>query len=403
MNRTGSLDEKAATRRTALVVLTKDGMELAWRVRQGLAGETHIYANQRALKARPPETGVNAIRSFDAVRSLLSQLWETYDQIVLFFALGAAIRLIAPLLRDKHSDAGVVVIDDAGNFAISAVSGHAGGANNLAKQCASLLGAVSVVTTASDVHHTLAVDRLGETMGWRIENPSQVTEAAAAIVNGEPVAILQEAGQRDWWDDTCAWPENLIHVKSLSEVTTTTFAALLVISDHLLDGLPEGLPTIVYRPPSLVLGVGCQRGVSFATLDAFIKTTLQTHRLAFQSIAILATADIKANEVALQMLAQHYSWRFEIHTVEALKAMTAIATPSERVQRLIGTPSVSEAAALLSAREEQLVLGKCKEEGMTLAVARRSYSDPASNHARSARMQESGEITMVPERKGNNQ
>lgn len=377
------MTDKTSTRRIALVALTKEGLGLAVRVRQGLAGDVHIYAKQRALKACGSEAEASTLSSFDALKPLLKQLWGAYDQMVLFFALGAAIRLMAPLLQDKKSDPGVVVIDDAGTFAISAVSGHAGGANDLAKQCAEQLGAVPVITTASDVHRTLAVDLLGETLGWHREHSSQMTKVSAAIVNGEPVALLQEAGQRDWWNETAAWPKNLIQVSNLKAVSTATFSALLVISDRLLDELPTGLPTIVYRPPSLVLGVGCQRGVSFADLDAFITTTLQVHRLAFQCIAILASADIKEDEVALQMLAQRYSWRFETHPVEALKTVTAIATPSERVQRLIGTPSVSEAAALLSAHDGQLVLAKCTGKGMTLAVARRLFSTSVRDYSNS--------------------
>jgi cobalt-precorrin 5A hydrolase len=360
-----------STRLTALVVLTNSGLELALRLQQGLKGDAHIYASKRALKTKTSEVDTNAIRSFDVVGLLLAQLWEAYDQIVLFFALGAAVRLMAPLLQNKHSDPGVVVIDDVGSFAISVVSGHAGGANDLTRHCAHLLGAVPVVTTASDVQNTLAVDLLGDSMGWYREHSSQVTAVSAAIINGEPVAILQEAGQRDWWDNS--WPKNLVPVNSLHEVTTTPFAALLIISDRLLEELPEDVPAIVYRPPSLVLGIGCRRGVSFAALDLFIKTTVEAHHLSFQSIAALASADIKADEEALQILAQRYSWRFETHTVDALKAVTAIATPSERVQRLIGTPSVSEAAALLSSHNGQLVVCKQKGNAMTLAVARRVY------------------------------
>ena len=135
------LTNTPSTRLTALVVLTRGGLELALRLQQGLEGDVHIYANKRALKTRMFEENANAIRSFDTVGLLLVQLWGVYDQIVLFFALGAAVRLIAPLLQDKQSDPGVIVIDDVGRFAISVVSGHAGGANDLTRRCAHLLGA----------------------------------------------------------------------------------------------------------------------------------------------------------------------------------------------------------------------------------------------------------------------
>jgi cobalt-precorrin 5A hydrolase len=302
----------------------------------------------------------------------LNQLWTTQDQIILFLALGAVVRLIAPLLRHKHIDPGIVAIDDAGQFAISVVSGHIGNANGLALRCAELLGATPVVTTASDVRSTLAVDLLAYTQGWQVEDPSAMTTVSAAIVNGESVAILQTCGDLDWWKNTNPWPANLLHVTHPQELGTTHFAALLVISDHLIEGLPPDLPTLVYRPPTLVLGIGCRRGIAFDTLDTFVKRTLATHRLAFQSVALLATADIKADETALQMLVQRYGWGIETHTVTALRTMTEVPNPSEHVQRLIGTPSVCEAAALLSSNGGTLIVSKQKGEGMTLAIARKA-------------------------------
>jgi cobalt-precorrin 5A hydrolase len=387
-------------KRIALVVLTKSGLALALRLQQGLATNVSIYASPRAFPlydANPkegcqegtePSVGVGGawergrgpcadpgspiITPFKTAAPLLHQLWTTYDQIILFLALGAVIRLIAPLLRHKHIDPGIVAIDDAGRFAISVVSGHIGDANGLALRCAELLGATPVVTTASDVHSTLAVDLLAHTQGWQIEDPSTMTTVSAAIVNGEAVAILQTCGELDCWKNTNPWPSNLLHMTNPQQMNATHFTALLIISDRLIEGLPQHIPTLVYRPPTLVLGIGCRRGIAFDTLDTFIKRTLATHQLAFQSVAHLATADIKADEAALQMLAQRYSWSFETHTVTALRAMTEVPNPSERVQRLVGTPSVCEAAALLSSNGGTLIVSKQKSEGMTLAVARKA-------------------------------
>lgn len=380
------LTNAPAPKRIALVVVSRSGLELALRLQRELPADVHLYASQRALKTQDmlaqdagADGSQHAITSFEKVGPLLACLWRTTNQIVLFFALGAAIRLIAPLLRDKHTDPGVVAIDDAGRFAISVVSGHMGDANGLAKQCAMLLGAIPVVTTASDVHSTLAVDLLGRSMGWQVESASHMTTLSASIVNGEAVAVLQEAGNLDWWESEHPWPKNLARVNNVRDVNASTFAALLVISDHIIEGLPEELPTIVYRPPTLVLGVGCRRGVSLGSLDAFIRETLAAHGFAFQSIAVLATAEIKSDEVALQMLAKRYHWSFETHSVEALKTMTSVPNPSEQVHRLVGTPSVCEAAALLSSKGGELVVFKHKGEGMTLAIARRKPSEFSRN------------------------
>src|SRR6266699_4354315 len=136
LDRTEMLTDTLATKRIALVVLTSSGLTLALRLQRELAADVHIYASQRALKTQDTaaedagkDSTHRTMRSFETVGPLLADLWRTTDQIVLFFALGAAIRLIAPLLQDKHVDPGVVAIDDAGRFAISVVSGHLGDAN----------------------------------------------------------------------------------------------------------------------------------------------------------------------------------------------------------------------------------------------------------------------------------
>lgn len=356
-------------KRVALVVLTRAGLELALRIGRELEeAECHVYASARVLNTGFSDAQV--IR-FEQIGPMLADLWKTYDQLVLCFALGAAVRLIAPLLQDKRVDPGVVVIDDAGQFAISVVAGHLGGANDLAIRCGRILGALPVVTTASDVHNTLAVDMLARAEGWHAEETEALTRVAAAIVNGERVAVFQDAGAEDWWESERAQAAKLVRIDDLREVTPATYSALLVISDKFHIAM-EYMPAIIYHPPTLVLGVGCRRGVSFAALDVWIKEVLAINRIAFLSITTLASADIKADEEGLQRLARHYGWNFEVHKVEDLKAVTEVPSPSERVRRLVGTPSVSEAAALLSSRGGELIVPKCKGEGMTLAVARRA-------------------------------
>src|SRR5205807_2569585 len=145
---------------------------LALRLQHGLEADVHIYTSHRSYKAQNAinEQDINiSITGFETVGSLLSEVWTMYDQIVLFLALGAVVRLIAPLLQHKHVDPGIVAIDDAGQVAISVVSGHIGDANGLAVRCADLLGATPIVTTASDVHNTLAVDLLAQAKGWQME------------------------------------------------------------------------------------------------------------------------------------------------------------------------------------------------------------------------------------------
>ena len=188
-----------------------------------------------------------------ALKDQIGPLFATYDQIVFFVSLGAVIRLIAPHLQSKHQDPGVLVVDEAGRFVIPALSGHVGGANAFAEHLAGLLGATPVLTTASDVGQTLAVDLLGRELGWRLEAPKiNVTRVSAHVVNGEPIALVQEAGRRDWWRRATPPPANIQVFARFEEIDPEAFRGLLwvtrrAISPDLWQRFAERL--VVYRPP----------------------------------------------------------------------------------------------------------------------------------------------------------
>ena len=211
-------------------------------------------------------------------------------------ALGIVVRLAGPLARDKRSDPAVVVVDEAGRFAVALLGRpRRGGANEEAEAVARILGALPVVTTASESLRLPAVDRIGADLGWWIERTENLTRVAASVVRGDPVLVLQEAGERDWWQIFGEWPEHFIPVETREGICPED-ASFLFISDRLEPpGLPEGR-TVVYRPRSLVAGIGCKRGTDAAVLEHFLRETLQRHDLAASSLAALATATLKADE-----------------------------------------------------------------------------------------------------------
>jgi cobalt-precorrin 5A hydrolase/precorrin-3B C17-methyltransferase len=179
-------------------------------------------------------------------KEALHRAWNECDGIVLFLATGAAVRLVAPLLEGKHRDPGVVTVDDAGNFAVALCGGHEGGANALAARVADTLGGAPVITTASDSVGFPALDSLGDKLGLRLEGDSDLASVGAALVSGEKVSLVAE---RRW--PLGPLPENVVR-------TDEWEAPLILISDRLVE-TPR--PAVVYRPPSLVAGVGCSRGV----------------------------------------------------------------------------------------------------------------------------------------------
>lgn len=237
--------------RIALVAITKHGAEQVANIAPRLPLADVVVSDKfTAVMAGLPNT-VNSYRG--ALRAQIAALFSDYDQIVFFVSLGAVVRLIASHLKSKDEDPGVVVVDDAAQFVIPVLSGHVGGANAYAEQLAVLLGATPVLTTASDVGNTIAVDILGRELGWQVEAPKiNITRVSAHVVNGEPIAFVQEAGAGNWWTRATPLPGNIRLFDRFEDVDPDQFRAVLWVTRReipptLWQALEECL--VVYRPP----------------------------------------------------------------------------------------------------------------------------------------------------------
>ncbi len=241
----------AAELRVVLVAITKHGAHQVRELALRLPRASVVVADKfgRLMDGLPNE--VEAYHG--ALSAQIAPLFSRYDQIVFFVSLGAVVRLIAPHLRSKQKDPGVLVVDDDARFVIPVLSGHGGGANAYADHLARLLGATAVITTASDVGKTLSVDILGRELGWRVEAPkSNVTRVSAHVVNGEPIALVQEAGAKNWWTRTTPLPRNIHQFTHFEDVDLDRYTAVLWVTRREIpfavwQQLQERL--VVYRPP----------------------------------------------------------------------------------------------------------------------------------------------------------
>jgi cobalt-precorrin 5A hydrolase len=237
--------------RIALVAITRHGAAQAAAAALQLPDAEVIVAEKFVAALGAVANPVHPYR--DALSARIGELFARYDQIVFFVSLGAVVRLIAPHLKSKDEDPGVLVVDDAGRYVIPVLSGHVGGANAFAEQLASLLHARPVITTASDVGATLSVDILGRELGWRVEAPKlNVTRVSAHVVNGEPIAFVQEAGARSWWTRATPLPPNIHVFERFEDVPLDAMRAVLWVTHRDVpattwDALHERL--VVYRPP----------------------------------------------------------------------------------------------------------------------------------------------------------
>ena len=351
---------------TAIVAISRRGAALGARVRDALRNDAALYVERRFAN------DANGAIAFDLpVRPLVGQLFGECENLVLMMPVGAAVRLLSARIGDKHTDAAVVCVDDGGRFAVSLLSGHAGGADVLAEQVASAIGATAVVTSASHALGTLAVDLLGREFGWRIEASSaMVTRASAAVVNGEPVGVYQDAGERDWWDADKPLPSNLNICESVEELSQ--YPNVLLISDRtdVSDGVAAFQPQtlVMYRPSSLVVGVGSRRGVGIEELELLLHRTFAAFDLSPHSIRCIATAELKRDEAAIGLLAERLGVPVRYFGADELNAMPGPSGASES-QRLLGIVGVAEPAALLASGGE-IVVPKVRSAAATMAVAR---------------------------------
>ncbi len=241
----------SAAPRVVLVAITKHGAAQVARL-AALLPAASVCVSAKFAEALQGATNPLQVYS-GAFKDEIGGLFEHFDQIVFFVSLGAVVRLIAPHLKTKDEDPGVLVVDDAGRFVIPVLSGHVGGANAMAETVAALLGAVPVLTTASDVGRTIPVDILGRELGWRVEAPKiNITRVSAAVVNEEPVAVVQEAGSPHWWTRPTPLPANITRHDRLDAVDLDRCAAVLWITHaevpaEMWSRLHERL--VVYRPP----------------------------------------------------------------------------------------------------------------------------------------------------------
>jgi cobalt-precorrin 5A hydrolase len=348
----------------AIVAITRHGIAIARRIKQKIP-EVEIYVPAKH------SDGSSDINWFsEQSTQVISNLFKTHDALVCIFSLGAVIRMVAPHLIDKKSDPAVIVIDDRANHVISALSGHLGGANAIARLVASFLGAQPVITTAADVNETIAVDLVGREFGWTIENFENVTKVSASMVNEEKIAIYQDAGEKNWWQ--APFPRNITIIESLDQIRSPQFKAGLIISDRVVSDPTIRSKSVIYRPKSLVVGIGLHWDTSRETIEFGINTVLKEKGLSFHSIRNIASIKRNAKIKGLEDFSTQNGISVEIYDEDSLASVN-VPNPSATVQKFEGTPSVSEASSLLSSKGQLLVPKQKFPPNLTVAISRISY------------------------------
>lgn len=322
----------------ALVAITRGGKDLARQLAGRLDGATLLDQTDG-----------------QKVAELLAANWHHYEGLVCIMAAGIVVRAIAPLLRDKHVDPCVVVMDEKGRHAVSLLAGHIGGGNALAGRIADLTGGTAVITTASDTLELTALDLWAKKQELAAPSRDKLTRAAALLVNRGDLRLYTD-------EAVTSLPPGFTLVDKAEK------ADIIVSASTRFAG-----PATVFRPRHLVVGIGCNRGTPAAEFEEALTELLADLHLSRKSIRNLASIDQKNDEPGLLRFAEDHGWRIEFFPGTRINSLTNVAI-SFAALKAVGAIGVAEPAALLSAQNNHLESRKRKWKNVTMAVARAPFS-----------------------------
>jgi cobalt-precorrin 5A hydrolase len=354
--------ERAAQPSIAIVALTRHGVRLALQIQAKLP-ESACYVPLRHQFAL-----AMGARGFQRLADTFQDLWDDCRVLICIMATGIVVRHLTPLLRHKAVDPAVVVLDERGQFAISLVSGHLGGANQIARDVAVITGGQAVITTASDVQNQPALDLIAQQAALEVQNPSLLARATRALLEGEEIWVF---------DPEQLLLPHLAEITGIAWVSREELDAGAMPADRLgiwvsEEPSPSAALCLWLRPRNLVVGVGCNRGTQAEEILSLIQKLFANSALALQAIRNLASIDLKKDEPGLLEAARVLQRPIRFYAPDQLETIN-VPHPSVKVEYHIGVASVCEAAALLSAADQgeaRLLVGKHKTANATVAIAR---------------------------------
>lgn len=327
----------------------------------------------KTLKQELPESEIFAISIDDdcqyipALQEAIPELFRDSDALIFIGAMGICVRAIAPCIEDKKTDPAVLCVDSTGRYVISVLSGHVGGANGLTQYVAGILGAEPVITTRSDRTGLWALDTLGKKYDWQAI-PSEncdMNHLISLFVDCAPTALLLDIRDEGTAQLEHTLPSHVDVFYNFKDIDTGKYRLLLLVTPYLYE--TSGMQALYYVPKVLHMGMGLARnaGPKNAVITRLMNTLLEANIIP-AAIRTISSIEEKKHEEVLKLLADAY----ELHLYTASQlSQVDVPTPSEVVDKYMGTPSVSEASALLTAGGGPLILPKQKCENFTVAIA----------------------------------
>lgn len=374
--------------KTVIIVVSESSLPLARSIAGDISSREHFSASERKdqsgterdIPEQSTDIQIVTKKETGPYSKFLKDNWQDLDAVIFIGALGICTRSIAPALKNKYDDPAVVCIDSTGRYVIPVVSGHIGGANDLARQIAGPIGAQAIVTTQSDNEGLWALDTLGRSYGWQTEaTPAQMNRAIFAFVEKKPTALLLEVRDAGTAFLERTKPGHVQLCYRCEDLDPKDFDLLIAVTPRCLPEIPGDKPVLAFRPPVLHLGFGCRKQCDPAGIPAYIEAQLREAGWSPLSVATVGTIELKKDEPLLQALLARWPQAHAAVYPAGTLAAVDVPNPSEKALETTGSAGVAEAAALESAQGGPLLMEKQKgrlTEGndFTFALARDAAS-----------------------------
>ena len=370
----------SASSTVAIIAFTRAGCALAKRLAVGMGSHAESPFRGAAVSVCGPARYADelGIGSYTSLAAWTADAFESADALVYVGACGIAVRAIAPHVRDKFHDPAVVAVDEAGRFAVPLLSGHVGGANDLARDLAHLAGGQAVVSTATDVNGLFAVDEWAARRGFAIVERVIAKEISARLLEGGTVGFATD------FDFEWELPAGIVQVPFpetrwvISEGVEGRQAAFperpdlgfVVSFDDVCQPFERTLHLV---PRCVVVGAGCRKDTDPSVFERMVDAVLDEAHVSKRAVDEIASIDVKAKERAILELAEARGWSTRFYSAEELEAVPGDFTGSDFVKRTVGVDNVCERAAL--AEGGVLIVRKRACEGVTVALAVRGKQE----------------------------
>lgn len=335
--------------RLALTAFTRRGAALAEKLGAALQkdGDTVQIAYPRRLAGELSAPG------YDSLTEWVGERFRDCDALLFVGACGIAVRAIAPHVRDKFTDPAVVAVDEGGTWVVPLLSGHVGGANDLARRLARYTGGAAAISTATDVNGVFAVDLWAKCKGIYLDGRLEAKTLSSALLRGENCRIESDLP---------------LQGEPFPGFGPGPWAVGMLLSDKART--PRPIPTVWLVPPTLTLGIGCRRGTPREAIERAVLDTLAAAKLHRRAVFQVSTIDLKQDEEGLLAFCESWGVPLVTWTAEELMAVPGNFTPSDFVRSVTGVDNVCERAAVQAGGT--LIVPKQAAHGVTVAVARRT-------------------------------